>query len=309
MVLMIPADWQPEGWAYAFTPRDFIMALTIGCIYATLFIKALTIGPMIGKMGLSQLTEVEKLEYRDASGYLHAHAMKRMGSLKDKGYVDEPSFDAIQAKLNATKTAAQSRFTIRNKPQLTHAALNIHALGIERYYLHDLFTHGEVTDWIVRRIQTMINNQIDKLERGNELAAHPGSVTADWLDRFMNVLHNLSPKHRENAFVETFLYYRAKIIITRKVIKEMTQFSEDNVKLFPPEEVEPVINRYRAYNKAAKEQVANLVAQHGKVLAKINITLADKAVEKHQHELLDDLLHRELITPKVHIALREKLDH
>jgi monovalent cation:H+ antiporter, CPA1 family len=308
MVLMIPADWRPDGWVYEYSPRDFIMALTIGCIYATLFIKAITIGPMIRKMGLNQLTDVEKVEYRDAACYIHAHAMQRMEKLCDKGYVDATSFKAVVTDMDKTYEAARRRFKVTDKPLLAHAALNIHALGIERYYLHDLFVHGEVNDWIVRRIQSVINDQIDKLEHGETLAEHPGSVKGDWLDLLVDWLHAHSPRYQERAFIEKFLYYRAKIIITRKVIKEMTEFSEANVKLFTADDVKPVIDRYRAYNKSAKEQVAKLLAQHGAELEKINAKLASKAAEKHQHELLDELLHRELITPKVHISLRHKLE-
>ncbi|RYG59697.1 MAG: sodium:proton antiporter [Alphaproteobacteria bacterium] len=308
MVLMIPNDWIPEGWVYEYTPKQFIMALTIGCIYATLFIKAITIGPLVRKMGLSQLTEVEKIEYRDASCYIHAHAMQRIAALKDKGYVDAASYDKLCAQLGKVNEEALKRFKISDKPMLAHAALNIHALGIERYYLHDLFMHGEVSDWIVRRIQAMISNQIDKLENGEVLAEHPGSVKGDWLDLMVDFAHRFMPHHREKQFIETFLYYRAKTIITRKVIKEMKQLSADNVKLFPSEDVKPVIDRYTAYNKAAEAQVATLVAQHGAELAKVNVKLAGKAVDKHQHQLLDDLLYRELITPKVYVSLKHKIE-
>lgn len=307
MVLMIPAEWRPEGWAYDFAPRDFVMALTIGCIYATLFIKALTIGPMMQRMGLNQLGDVEKIEYRDASAYIYSHVMQRLDALKAKGYIDAASYKTVSDKLAAVHAAAQKRFKVSDKPQLTHAAINIHALGIERYYLHDLFVHGEVTDWVVRRIQSMINNQIDKLEHGDVLAEHPGSVKGDWLDRLMNWLHGLSPRHKQRAFVEKFLYYRAKAIISRKVVKEMTEFSETNVKLFAPDEVKPVIDRYRSYNRAAEAQVAKLLADHGAELHKVNAELAACAADKHQHQLLDDLLHRELVTPKVHISLRHRL--
>lgn len=308
MVLLIPDTWRPEGWSFTYTPKEFIMALTIGCIYATLFVKAVTIGPMIKRMGLDSLTDVEKVEYRDASNYIHAHVLQRLNTLKEKGYIDNPGYLYVQEKLEATFSAAQKRFKITSKENLTHAALNIHALGIERYYLHDLFSHGEINDRVMRRILAMITSQLHKLERGETLGDHPGSVPGDWLDRFTDVIHHLVFRSPEDAFTEKFLYYRAKAIITRKVAKEMAQFSEDNVKLFTPEEVKPVIDRYRAYNKAAEAEITNLLREHGTALEKVNSSLAVLAAEKHQHQLLDELLYRELITPKVHISLRNKLE-
>ncbi len=308
MVLMIPADWRPDGWIYDYSPRDFIMALTIGCIYATLFIKALTIGPMIRKMGLDCLSEVEKIEYRDASAYIHAHVMARLAKLNEKSYVDSASHGEVQAKLEAVHQKALARFKTSGKANLTHAAVHIHALGIERYYLHDLLLHGEINDRIMRRLQALISTQLEKLERGETLGEHPGSVPGDWLDQMSDFLHNLVMRDKNDAFVEKYLYYRAKVIITRKVVKEMTQFSGDSVKLFSADEVMPVIDRYRAYNKAAEAQIAKLMTEHGAILEKVNINLATLAAEKHQHELLDQLLHRELVTPKVYLSLRGKLE-
>jgi CPA1 family monovalent cation:H+ antiporter len=306
MVLLIPADWKPEGWAYSFSPQDFIMALTIGCIYATLFIKAVTIGPMIHRMGLNRLTDIEKLEFRDACQYIHAQVLQRLETLKGKGYIDTTSFSRVSEHLTETHKVAKKWGQVADKPMLTHAALNIHALGIERFYLHDLFMHGEVNDWIVRRIQSLINNQIDQLERGEALAEHPGSVKGDWLEQLVNTLHRYAVGSSNRSFIELYLYYRAKSIITRKVVKEMTQFSTDNVKLFTPAEVKPVIDRYRAYQAAAEKQIATLMAKHRDVLEQVNADLAIKAASTYQQTLLDDLLHRELITPKVHISLRDQ---
>lgn len=307
MVLLIPADWRPEGWAFAYSPKDFIMALTIGCIYATLFIKAVSIGPMIRNMGLDGLSEVEKLEYRDASSYLRTHVLRRLDALKDKGYVDAVGHSHVRERLEAVHRAAQERFSIGEKNSLTHAALHIHALGIERSYLQDLFLHGEVTDRIMRRILAIITSQLHRLERGEILGEHPGSVPGDWLDRFTDAVHRLIFRNPEDAFVEKFLYYRAKAIITRKVVKEMIQFSEENIKLFSSEEVKPVIDRYRSYHQAAESRLAALLAEHGVILEKVNVSLAALAADKHQRQLLDELLRRELITPKVHISLRNRL--
>ncbi|MBI1309145.1 MAG: sodium:proton antiporter [Proteobacteria bacterium] len=307
MVLLIPDTWRPEGWPYPYAPKDFIMALTIGCIYATLFIKAVSIGPLIKKTGLDSLTDVEKLEYRDASGYIHAHVIQRLDTLKEKGYVDAAGYAHVCKKLEDIRSAAEKRFKIAHKPSLTHAALHIHALGIERYYLQDLFNHGEINDRIMRRIQGNIASQLDKLEHGEVLGSHPGSVKGDWLDTLTDVFHRIIKRNKEDFFIEKFLYYRAKAIITRKVVKEMAQFSEENVKLFTSEEVSPVIERYRAYNKAAEAQLSTLLAEHKAALEKVNTSLVALAAEKHQHQLLDDLLYRELITPKVHISLRNKL--
>lgn len=310
MVLLIPGDWIPAGWAYDFTPKELITGLTISCIYATLFIKALTIGPLLQRMGLNTLTDVEKIECRNANRYIQKHVISRLDVLKDKNYIDAPSYTAVKRKAEHLYGKQRKKFTNENSPLLIITALNIRALGVERFYLHDLFMYEEVTDRIVRRINAMIDNQIDKLEHGEELAMHPGSVEGDWLDKLISVANYITvrpKKRRHKAIVEKYLYYRAKIIITRKVVKEMTRYSHENVRLFAPDYVKPVIERYKAYKKNAEQQVEKLLTEHEDILKSVNLNLACKAVEKHQHLLLDELLQRDIISPKVYINLRERM--
>jgi monovalent cation:H+ antiporter, CPA1 family len=307
MVLLIPDAWRPEGWAYAYSPKDFIMALTIGCIYATLFIKALTIGPMIKKTGLNALSEVEKLEYRDAARYVHGHMLERLETLKGKGYIDATGFDHVHHVLKNGHEASQKRFKASHKANLVHAAVNIHALGIERYYLHDLFANGELNDRIMRRIQALIAAQLDILEQGGTLGMHPGSVKGDWLDLLVDAVHKQQFWKKTPVHVEQFLYYRAKVIITRKVIKEMKLLSSEQTSLFSKDDVAEVIERYQNYHRDAEKKIADLIAAHGAELTDITNALALLAAEEQQQTLLDELLERELISPKVHISLRNKL--
>ena len=50
MVLLIPADLSIPGWMLDISVREFVLGLTVGCVVFTLFIKALTITPMMKKL-------------------------------------------------------------------------------------------------------------------------------------------------------------------------------------------------------------------------------------------------------------------
>lgn len=54
IVLIIPENFTIAGWDHAYSPRDFLLALTIGCILATLFIKAPMIGPMMRRYKIDE---------------------------------------------------------------------------------------------------------------------------------------------------------------------------------------------------------------------------------------------------------------
>jgi CPA1 family monovalent cation:H+ antiporter len=54
MAVMIPEDLTHPDWHFDFTIRQFLISLTIGCIYFTLLIKALTIPGMIKRLKIEK---------------------------------------------------------------------------------------------------------------------------------------------------------------------------------------------------------------------------------------------------------------
>lgn len=50
MALLIPADLSFPGWQFPLSVQEFILGLTVGCVVFTLFIKALTITPLMKKL-------------------------------------------------------------------------------------------------------------------------------------------------------------------------------------------------------------------------------------------------------------------
>lgn len=63
MVLLIPEDMKLPGWTLAISIHDFVLALTVGCIVFTTFVKATTIFPIMKYFGLIDLEDHEEAEY------------------------------------------------------------------------------------------------------------------------------------------------------------------------------------------------------------------------------------------------------
>lgn len=57
MALLIPADLSIPGWTLDIAVREFVLGLTVGCVVFTLFIKALTITPMMKKLHIDCETD------------------------------------------------------------------------------------------------------------------------------------------------------------------------------------------------------------------------------------------------------------
>lgn len=63
MALFIPADFSPEWWQLETSVRDFVLALTVGCIIFTTFVKATTIPWVLKTLKITAPTKIEKIDY------------------------------------------------------------------------------------------------------------------------------------------------------------------------------------------------------------------------------------------------------
>lgn len=64
MVLLIPSDIVVPGWHDpSFSIRDVLLSLTIGVVVFSIFVKTLTIGPLIRHFGIDKLRDIEELNY------------------------------------------------------------------------------------------------------------------------------------------------------------------------------------------------------------------------------------------------------
>lgn len=62
MALLIPESLTLSGWTLDMSVRDFILALTVGCIVFTTFVKATTIFPIMKKLRLLDFADDETIE-------------------------------------------------------------------------------------------------------------------------------------------------------------------------------------------------------------------------------------------------------
>ena len=64
MVLLIPSDIMIPGWQDPTLPiRDVLLSLTLGTVIFSIFVKTLTIAPLIRHFGINNLHEIEEFEY------------------------------------------------------------------------------------------------------------------------------------------------------------------------------------------------------------------------------------------------------
>jgi CPA1 family monovalent cation:H+ antiporter len=311
MVLLIPDDLTFPGWEYAFTPKELILTLIVSCVFATLFIKATTIGALMKALNLNTFTKIEEINYREMLIYIYDVTLKKLTDAHQKGYVAADSYEQIVAEQKRHIAEALSDLEKHATDRLTlEKVVRLYAIGIERKYIRELYANGEVTEAVIKRVIGKLEHQTEAIERATFSGAdydHGRSVDifevmADWLRK-------ISPRPVDplEEVRTQYLYYRALSIISRKVVKELNRLDGcfDGEFTGPSEVVLSVIAVYEQYRDGSQRKLGEIEKSHPTLIAPLDEHLARCALYKNETTLLEALREREMVTPKVSIALHE----
>lgn len=311
LVLIIPDDLVFAGWDHAFTPKEFIMALTIGCIYATLFIKAVSIGPLIKRLNISALTAIENREYAQSRALIHANVLKRLQSFWEKGYIDSATYNRLNDKHKKLYDQHIDSCVKNDESVLSERVLLIHTLGIEKHFLRELFAYGEVTEKVFKRILGKLTIQYEHIESGEGIL--DSSIESDSKDVFealaRMVRFVISPKSRKDTIEEQFMYYRAQTIIARKVLKELDELTKTfDKRIFGEGALGLVIERYKQYRERSQQKMEHVSEENKEIIHALHERLAASSIYKIEETVLEELKKRDMVTQKLYITLRDEFE-
>ena len=285
IILLIPEDFAVEGWAYPYSPRDFLLALTIGCILATLFIKAPLIKPIMRKLSLDKPEPLSEAEEADLGIYYLLTEQERFSSHKTRGFVDDGSYEALHKVLTQKIDSARierNAIAKEHGSKLFEQSLHLMAIHVEKFTLRQLYINGEISERMYRKIYGKLNVQTEKIEYARHEEIDP-SVYIDRKDVFDHLVNfmqtSLDGKKREPSIEEKLQYYRAQMIIARKAVKALStmQHAYDEP-VFYEKAYEHIIGRYEHYRSQNADKVDALLAKHPDELAEYLSYLAKKSI-------------------------------
>lgn len=316
MVSLIPETVVLSGWEYPFSVKEFIAAITIGCIYFTLLIKATTIRTVMDWFHLGDLHSLEEAQYRQAKPLIYAHAISKFSDYHNKGYVTDQVFDSLKKKYDfeyrRSHEEAQRLYATEKGRNLAERALRVYAIGIERHFLKILFRYGEVTEPVYKRILGKLALQLSWVEQNEKMDFEKTSHnTEDWLERLVNILREFFLRKAKlgNEPEEQYMYYRAQEIIARKVIKYFQTFVLKNgYNVFGDEKVfNVVLEQYHSFQSGSRVKMLECVSCGSEGIARMCEEFGRKGVLKAEEDEIDELTNNEMITPKLSILLRNEL--
>ncbi|MDD2871960.1 MAG: sodium:proton antiporter [Candidatus Gracilibacteria bacterium] len=321
MVLLIPGAGHEDfekilafqemvGWAYDFTIKDFLTVLTIGSIMFTLFVKAPLTPRIMRQLNLDKLNKLEEFEYEEGKILASLKVIEKLNSSYNKSYFSKEEYDnlIIKYRFKLNESINNIKTILGDKQDesliLIRKAISLHALGIEKQYLKELFFYNEIDEHNFKYILRKIEKQMDRVEHDNSQLRKISNSENDY-DIFSQFIFSMYKK--TSTHIDAYIRNRARLIITRKVIKELKNLSEIDFG-FDVSIFDEVIDLYKLFNQTAKEKRLKLLTEHKVSINNIESNLITKSLLKIDENVIKDLFKKEIITPKLYIKFMKDIE-
>jgi CPA1 family monovalent cation:H+ antiporter len=316
MVLLIPESLSIPHWTLtSVSPREFILALTVGCIFATLFIKATTIQALMRRLKLDLLTDIEKIEHIEATALIHHEVTERVKQYASRGYITEDVAQKLIADhVGAYDTARGSISELGKQAtgNLTARVLRMFAIGIEKKHLKELYTYNEVNERVYRRINGKLTLQLESIERGKldpDMSIHTDSK--DVFEKVAYWIQDLvKPLTSREKIEDELMYYRAQAIISRKVLKTISSISKEHASdIFTEAALSHVTDLYSTFKEQSGQKMFKTLSANTEICEPLLRSLALCGVHKIEENVLEEIYEQEFVTPKLYLTLKDELSH
>ena len=295
MVLTLPADLSIAGWALEASPRDFILAMTLGAVLASLLGKTLTIPFVIKKLKILDLDPAEKVILSETRRFVNILKKEKLDDSYRKGYVPEYTYQKLSADLMSRLESCPL-----GDSHIFTEVISHYALGVEKYYLELLYSRGEIDSQLFVRIYNKIACQESELDSDSLLCDNSLSNKLIW--SFAKKTEARSEKSLPVLSVEQrFLYYRALSIIARKVIKDL------NHKNFPvhyKQDINPIMSKYQQYYDRNQVKMSELLETNADKIKPILDAMGEKMLADYEGQILDELVATHFTTDRVRARFR-----
>ena len=286
IVLMIPKDFIPEGWDYQYSPHDLLLALTIGCILATLFIKAPLINPIMKRYRINQPEPLKEAYESDMGIYYLLTARSRLQDHRDKGFFNQAQYEKL---LNQVEEHLHQADLERQELLASHGStvfaqsLHLAMVHIEVSTLKYLYLNDEVNERNYRKVLGKLFLQQEKIEYAQHNKIDPNEYIDKKaiFDVLVNYIHSFSARKpsKQELLEEELQYYRSQMIMARKAVLVMQRIqNEFDQPVFMPSIYAQVSARYERYRDQSYEKMEALIEQHSQELSAYRAKLAERSL-------------------------------
>ncbi len=303
IITVIPADFVPAGWEYSHSPRDLLLALTIGCILATLFIKVPLMKPIVRRYHIDDPEPLEQAHEIDLGLYYLMTERSRLVMHKLKGFVAAEDFERlkhqVKSKINQLENERVA-LVEKHGRKVFDQSLHLAMIHVEITTLKRLYVNNEVSERTFRKIHSKLTLQTEKIEYAQHEEIDPSMYTdrKDVFDQLMNFMQSIFERRgdKEDRLEEKLQYYRAQMIMARKAVQAISDMqTEHSAPVFLEESYDKVVSRYERYREQAGRKADELLAAHPEELAPYLADLAQRSLTSSGQRALAYLEYNGLI--------------
>lgn len=301
VVLTIPDTLSIPGWEYALSPKDFLVVLTLVTVISSLVIKSATIKFFMEKLGILKLNEEDEVRVSESLSFLATLKLEKLEKSFSKGYVDQDTYEFLKSELQESRENVPQA----NSKEMFVSMLQSYAIGIERYFLQEIYAREEVTERVYRRILLKLEIQQEKIKQDflcNGSTTLSRALVAERMDKVRSRLAKNASKNFSIA--EKFMYFRALAIIARKAIKEI---SSKDFACGDKEAIALVLQKYETHKDENNQHVQKLKEKHADIVAQTSLSLARKQLYDFGTDILERLKKTDFISSRVYAILNKKV--
>lgn len=290
VVLTLPTDLMIPGWTLEASPRDFILAMTLGAVLASLLGKSITIPSLLRRLKILELDDVEKVMLSETRRFVNILKKEKLDDSYRKGYISDYSYETLSTDLDD-----KLRSCPMGDSQIFTSVISHYALGVEKYHLEQLYGRGEISSDLFVRIYHKIDSQESHLDTedptcekafSNRLVLRMASNSERKFDKSLPVL----------SVEQRFLYYRALAIMARKVVKDLTH---KNFPLHYQQDITPILERYNCYKNNNVEKMRVLLDQYPDEVKPVARSMGENMLLDYENKIMEELVATHFTTERV----------
>jgi hypothetical protein len=129
----------------------------------------------------------------------------------------------------------------------------------------------------------------------------------------INIFERITEKisswlHRDDdAILSRFMRIRSRLVMTDSALKGLIVFQGIDF-IVGHKEFREIHAIYTNFREKAQKEYMELFSNHKALLIEFDSRLANKSLLKQQEIIIEDLFHKEIISPKLYIRFKEEIE-
>ena len=309
----------PESFAYA----QVLQAMTAGVILFTFIINGTTIGWLLRKLKIIQLTRGEKLQRSEARLVINEEVCQYLDSLLKRKYISPKIHTTVKEKyleeheICVTDFAEIQEKLGDNQREFTKI-LTHYALGIELKTYNRLFAMEEISEERFIVLQHSIHRQLGRLERDilpeERTANHkyaPDIPKTYWASSilqkigFSDFAAQVLKAYKNSRILARLQHYRARRIASWKVLYDFKKLQADHPIFAGSPAIDQIINRYQKWNISAEKKMKSLDNKFPRLVTQTRVKMAERICLEKEKKIEQEFLEKGFISEKIYADLDE----